>query len=57
MPLIGAPLAQVLGLRDVDRRTFDYFISHTAPRLAGAWDKVRASSVLTGLRCIMLRPI
>lgn len=29
-----------MGLRDSDRRTFDYFISYTAPRLAGAWDKV-----------------
>lgn len=38
--LIAAPLSQLLGLREIDRRTFDYFISYTAPRLAGAWDKV-----------------
>lgn len=39
-PSSGLPVSQVLGLRKTDKRAFDYFISHTAPRLAGTWDKV-----------------
>lgn len=48
-PLIGTPLSQMMGLREVDRRTFDFFISYTAPRLAGAWDKVSFFQSLPGL--------
>lgn len=40
-PVIGVSPSQLKALRDSDRRTFDYFISYTAPRLAGVWDKVR----------------
>lgn len=38
--LVGVQLSRLIGLHEGDRRTFDFFISHTAPRLAGAWDKV-----------------
>lgn len=39
-PSNGLPFSQVLGVREADKRAFDYFISHTAPRLAGTWDRV-----------------
>lgn len=41
-PSISASLSHIVDLRDADRRTFDYFVSCAAPRLAGAWDKVRS---------------
>lgn len=37
--LIGRQLSQALGLSDDEKRTFDYFLSWTAPRLAGMLDK------------------
>ncbi|KAF2169197.1 hypothetical protein M409DRAFT_20420 [Zasmidium cellare ATCC 36951] len=37
--LIGQRLSQTLGLQENERRTFDYFLSWTAPRMAGALDK------------------
>lgn len=37
--LIGLQLSKSLGLQDSDRRTFDYFLSWTSPRLAGAFDR------------------
>jgi hypothetical protein len=36
---VGVPLSQFLALREQDKRTFEYFISWTAPRLAGMLDK------------------
>lgn len=37
--LIGQRLSQTLGLQENEPRTFDYFLSVTAPHLAGALDK------------------
>ena len=37
--LIRSQFSQSLGLRDGDRRRFDFFLSWTAPRLAGSLDK------------------
>ena len=37
--LIGSQLSQTLGLQEQDRRTFDFFLSWTAPRLGGSLDK------------------
>ena len=37
--LIGTQLSQSLGLREGDRRTFDFFLTWAAPRLAGSLDK------------------
>lgn len=37
--LVGVQLSQNLGLQESERRTFDFFLSWTAPRLAGSFDK------------------
>lgn len=37
--LIGQRLSQTLGLQENESRTFDYFLSVTAPRMGGALDK------------------
>ncbi|KAF7195907.1 hypothetical protein HII31_02787 [Pseudocercospora fuligena] len=36
---LGRHLSSALGLSDQERRTFDYFLSWTAPRLGGVFDK------------------
>ena len=38
--LVGSHLSLSLGLKESERRTFDFFLSWTAPRLAGSLDKV-----------------
>lgn len=37
--LIGLQLSQTLGLKENEIRTFDYFLSWSAPRMAGSLDK------------------
>lgn len=37
--LVGLHLSQKLGLQESDRRSFDFFLSWTSPRLGGAFDK------------------
>ena len=37
--LIGMQLSQSLGLNEADGRTFDYFLSWTAPRIASVLDR------------------
>lgn len=36
---LGRHLSSALGLSNQERRTFDYFLSWTAPRLGGVFDK------------------
>ncbi|KAK5134557.1 hypothetical protein LTR08_006342 [Meristemomyces frigidus] len=38
-PSVGKQMAMLIGLRESDKRAFDYFVSRTAPCLAGVFDK------------------